>query len=112
MPVDDNGFMLLQTADRQVAFLHASCTEWKNTFLVGDSTAGRASSGGRPRRQLRRRDDCPGTGMLPEMGPPETTIWEYPMPDNSWDVEMAEFHRRYAQRPQHRTRGSATRLPR
>jgi len=29
--------------------------------------------------------------MLPEMGPPETTIWEYPMADNSWEVEMAEF---------------------
>jgi len=25
------------------------------------------------------------------MGPPETTIWEYPMPDNSWTTEMAEF---------------------
>jgi hypothetical protein len=25
------------------------------------------------------------------MGPPETTIWEYPMEDNSWGTEMAEF---------------------
>jgi len=25
------------------------------------------------------------------MGPPETTIWEYPMADNSWDTEFAEF---------------------
>ena len=32
MPVDDNGFMLLKTATKQVAFLHVSCTEWKNTF--------------------------------------------------------------------------------
>ena len=29
--------------------------------------------------------------MLPEMGPPETTSWEYPMGDNSWQVEFAEF---------------------
>src|SRR5260370_42519113 len=29
--------------------------------------------------------------MLPEMGPPETTTWEYPMADNSWDAEFAEF---------------------
>jgi hypothetical protein len=29
--------------------------------------------------------------MLPEMGPPETTIWEYPMVDNSWTMEMVEF---------------------
>ena len=30
--------------------------------------------------------------MLPEMGPPETTSWEYPMGDNSWATEMAEFY--------------------
>ena len=29
--------------------------------------------------------------MLPEMGPPETYSWEYPMGDNSWDVELSEF---------------------
>jgi hypothetical protein len=29
--------------------------------------------------------------MLPEMGPPETLAWEYPMEDNSWSVELAEF---------------------
>src|SRR5258707_876323 len=32
MPVEDNGFLLLETAARQVAFLHASWTEWKNLF--------------------------------------------------------------------------------
>jgi predicted dehydrogenase len=29
--------------------------------------------------------------MLPEMGPPDTTSWEYPMADDSWSVEIAEF---------------------
>jgi len=29
--------------------------------------------------------------MLPQMGPPETTIWEYPMGDSSWQVEFEEF---------------------
>jgi predicted dehydrogenase len=29
--------------------------------------------------------------MLPQMGPPEMTIWEYPMGDDSWQVEFAEF---------------------
>jgi len=29
--------------------------------------------------------------MLPEMGPPETTIWEYPRGDRSWAIEFAEF---------------------
>ena len=30
--------------------------------------------------------------MLPEMGPPETISWEYPMGDDSWAVEIAEFY--------------------
>ncbi len=25
------------------------------------------------------------------MGPPETTVWEYPMADNSHELEMREF---------------------
>ena len=29
--------------------------------------------------------------MLPEMGPPETTIWEYPRGDESWALEFREF---------------------
>ena len=29
--------------------------------------------------------------MLPEMGPPETLIWEYPMQDDSWEYELNEF---------------------
>jgi predicted dehydrogenase len=29
--------------------------------------------------------------MLPEMGPPVTTIYEYPMADNSWESEFAAF---------------------
>jgi predicted dehydrogenase len=91
MPVDDNGFMILKTPKQQVAFLHASCTEWKNLFSM----------------EIYGRDgklDISGLGgsygverltyykMLPEMGPPETTAWEYPMGDDSWAVEIAEFY--------------------
>ncbi len=90
MPVDDNGFLLLKTASRQVAFLHASCTEWKNTFsfeIYGRDGKieinGLGGSYGTERLTYYK--------MLPEMGPPETTTWEYPMADNSWDMEFAEF---------------------
>ena len=90
MPVEDNGFLLLKTADRQVAFLHASCTEWKNTFsweLYGRrgklQVEGLGGSYGVERLAWYK--------MLPQMGPPETAIWEYPMGDDSWEVEMAEF---------------------
>ena len=90
MPVDDNAFLLLKTERRQIAFLHASCTEWKNTFsfeIYGRDgklhIEGLGGSYGVERLSWYQ--------MLPEMGPPETTIWEYPMADNSWDLEMAEF---------------------
>jgi predicted dehydrogenase len=29
--------------------------------------------------------------MLPQMGPPETTIWEYPGEDQSWRAEFDHF---------------------
>jgi predicted dehydrogenase len=90
MLVDDNGFLLLKTASKQVAFLHASCTEWKNIFsfeIYGRDgkldVNGLGGSYGVERLTHYR--------MLPEMGPPETTSWEYPMADNSWEVEFAEF---------------------
>jgi predicted dehydrogenase len=90
MPVDDNAFMILRTADDKAAFLHASCTEWKNTFsfeIYGRSGKidinGLGGSYGIERIALYR--------MRPQMGPPETTIWEYPMEDDSWAVEFATF---------------------
>jgi predicted dehydrogenase len=90
MPVEDNGFIMLKTARQQVAWLHASCTEWKNLFsmeifgLHGKlEITGLGGSYGAERLSFHR--------MLPQMGPPETTIWEYPMADTSWQLEFAEF---------------------
>lgn len=90
MPVDDNGFMLLRTDDGKTAFLHVSCTEWKNTFsfeIYGKQgklkVSGLGGSYGPEQITFFR--------MLPEMGPPETIAWEYPMADDSWSVEFAEF---------------------
>ena len=86
MPVEDNGFLFLRTAQGQVAWLHASCTEWKNLFSF--EVAGRdgklqvdglGGSYGTERLTFYR--------MLPEMGPPETTAWEYPGVDTSWRDE-------------------------
>ena len=90
MPVDDNGFMLLRTKTNQVAFLHVSCTEWKNLFsmeIYGKKgkleISGLGGSYGLEKLTFYR--------MLPEMGPPETTAWEFPMSDDSWDIEFEEF---------------------
>ena len=90
MPVDDNAFLSLRTAAAQTAWLHVSCTEWKNLFsleLYGrDGKVAVDGLGGSygPER-------CTYYKMLPQMGPPETTVWEYPAGDGSWAMEMAEF---------------------
>jgi predicted dehydrogenase len=90
MPVEDNGFLLLRTAQHQVAHLHASCTEWKNHFsfeIYGRDgklhIEGLGGSYGVERLYFYK--------MLPQMGPPETTIWEFPGEDLSWTQEFAAF---------------------
>lgn len=89
--VEDNCFLALRSpTSGALAWLHATWTEWKNMFsfeicgrdgkLVIDGLGG---SYGVERLTYYR--------MLPEMGPPETTTWEWPFPDKSWDREMEDF---------------------
>ena len=82
--------MILQTENKQTAFLHASCTEWKNTFsfeIFGKNGKieinGLGGSYGTERISFYQ--------MSEKMGPPDTMIWEYPMADDSWDYEFSEF---------------------
>jgi len=93
MPVEDNAFLLLRTALGQAAWLHASCTEWKNLFsfeLYGRDgklqIEGLGGSYGVERLTHYK--------MLPEMGPPPATAWEYPGEDQSWRCEFEAFVRR------------------
>jgi predicted dehydrogenase len=90
IPVDDNAFLALRSAGGAMAWLHASWTEWRNTFsleICGRdgklAIDGLGGSYGTERLTFYR--------MLPEMGPPETTSWEFPFPDRSWDVEFDDF---------------------
>ncbi len=90
IPAEDNCFVALRTAKGQVAWLHASWTEWKNLFsfeiygrLGKLHIEGLGGSYGVERLTFYR--------MLPEMGPPETTSWDYPGPDGSWEAELAEL---------------------
>jgi predicted dehydrogenase len=90
MPVDDNAFVSLRTAQGKTAWLHVSCTEWKNLFSFEIYF-----------RQAKLQVDGLGGSyglerltyyqMLPEMGPPETVIYEFPRGDDSWAVELQEF---------------------
>ena len=92
MPVDDNAFLALKSPTDQIAWLHVSCTEWKNLFsfeIYGKTgklhIEGLGGSYGVERLSL--------YSMLPHMGPPETTVWEYPFADNSWNLELEDFIR-------------------
>ena len=90
MPVDDNAFMTTRTATGQAAWLHVSCTEWKNMFSLEiygrDGKLAIDGLGGSYGVERLTHYQ-----MLPEMGPPETTSWEYPRGDSSWALEFAEF---------------------
>jgi predicted dehydrogenase len=90
MPVDDNAFMSLRNADGKTAWLHASCTEWKNMFsLEIYGRDGKLQIDGLGRSYGVER--LTFYKMLPQMGPPETSVWEFPGEDNSWQIEMSEF---------------------
>jgi predicted dehydrogenase len=87
---DDNVFLALRSPSNQVAWLHATWVEWKNMFsfeIVGRNAKlvaeGLGGSYGTERLTYYK--------MLPQMGPPETTIWEYAFPDNSWLEEFTDF---------------------
>lgn len=92
MKVEDNAFMALQTEAGQMAWLHATWTEWKNMFsfeIYGKDAKlhieGLGGSYGVEQLTYYK--------MLPEMGPPEISHWEYPLPDRSWDLEFQEFEK-------------------
>jgi predicted dehydrogenase len=90
MNVEDNCFLALKGRQGQMAWLHATWTEWKNLFsfeICGRDgklmIEGLGGSYGVERLAFYK--------MLPEMGPPVTTSWEYPFPDRSWQLEFQEF---------------------
>jgi predicted dehydrogenase len=88
--VEDNGFLILTTQEGKAAFLHATWTEWKNLFsfeVYGRKA--KLSIDGLGGSYGIERLTC--YELTPEMGPPTTTAWEYPMPDDSWNVEFALF---------------------
>jgi predicted dehydrogenase len=88
--VEDSAFLTLSTSEGRIAWLHVTCTEWKNLFsfeIYGRDGKleinGLGGSYGVESLTFYR--------MLPEMGPPQTTRWEFPFADRSWDTELTEF---------------------
>jgi predicted dehydrogenase len=89
MNVEDNAFVVVKNNVGAIGFLHASCTEWKNTFsleIYGETgkleISGLGGSYGIEKLSHYK--------MLPEMGPPKTYSWEF-INDDSWELEVKEF---------------------
>jgi predicted dehydrogenase len=90
MPVDDNAFLTLRTAGGQCAFLHVSCSEWKNLFsLEIYGRKGKLAIDGLGGSYGAER--ITWYQMLAEMGPPDTVSWEFPRGDQSWAIEFSQF---------------------
>lgn len=91
MPVEDNGFLYLKSPDKKrSAFLHASCTEWKNLFdfeIFGRNGKLQVWGLGRSYGE----EELRYFKMLPQMGPPEVSIYKFPGPDGSWQSEWNAF---------------------
>ena len=90
MPVEDNGFLYLKSSNKKtVAWLHASCTEWKNSFefeVFGKKgklqVVGLGGSYGEEELRCYR--------VRPQMGVPELATYCFPQ-DFSWEEECAAF---------------------
>jgi predicted dehydrogenase len=89
MSVEDNAYLALRPRVGGFAWLHASWTEWRNLFSLEVAfqrakleVTGLGGSYGTERLALYE--------MQPEMGPPPTTIWEYPGADRSWERETED----------------------
>ncbi|MFA4870868.1 MAG: Gfo/Idh/MocA family oxidoreductase [Pedobacter sp.] len=87
---DDNAFIHLENENGNIAWLHVSCTEWRNMFSFEIyckhgkiQIDGLGGSYGTERVTLYQ--------MHPSMSMPDTTIWEYPQPDRSMETEFLHF---------------------
>jgi predicted dehydrogenase len=90
MPVEDNAFLVVKNELGCIGFLHASCTEWKNTFsleIYGEKgkldISGLGGSYGTEKLTFHK--------MLPEMGVPKSETWEFTGQDDSWSLEFQLF---------------------
>ena len=92
MEVEDNAFIALRPLSGGMAWLHASWTEWKNTFSfeIALRTAkidinGLGGSYGTETLTLYE--------MQPKMGPPPSSTQQWSQSDESWKLELDDFIR-------------------
>lgn len=89
--VEDNAFLTLKTKNNKIAFLHASCTEWKNKFsfeIFGKKGKleinGLGGSYGLEKLYFYK--------MSKNFGKPKLKVWKYSSKfDVSWKNEILDF---------------------
>lgn len=90
--LDDNAFLIFENLKKQVAFLHASSTEWKNEFtleLYGNKGKIKVTGIGKSYGD----EKCIYYKMLKKMGPPKIIEYDFSkLEDISWKQEMKEFY--------------------
>jgi predicted dehydrogenase len=90
MAVDDNAFLSLRTTQGRTAWLQVSCTEWKNLFSF-------EIYGRHAKLHIEGLGGSYGVEKLfhyqmkPEMGIPDTKVYEFPGADDSWRIELNQF---------------------
>ena len=89
--LEDNCFLILKNHKLCKAFLHSSCTEWKNKFIFEIfckygkiEISGLGKSYGTEKLILYK--------MKKKMGKPSKKIWVYKK-DLSWKIELDEFYK-------------------
>ena len=89
--LEDNCFLNLENKSGSNAFLHASCTEWKNKFLFEIfgkfgkiEINGLGKSYGEEKLIFYK--------MLKKMGKPKKKEFRFPKKDYSWKKELNEFY--------------------
>ena len=93
MKLEDNCFLTLENKDHSLAFLHASCTEWKNKFIFeifGKSGKIEINGLGKSYGQ----ESLTYYKMSKKMGIPKKKFFLFKQNENySWNLELKEFYR-------------------
>jgi len=93
MKLEDNCFLILKNKKNNIAFLHASCTEWKNKFIFEIfGKTGKIEINGLGRSY--GQENLLHYKMSKKMGPPKKIIYNFKdKKDNSWKLELEDFYK-------------------
>ena len=93
MKLEDNCFLNLENKSGSIAFLHASCTEWKNKFIFEIfGKNGKIEINGLGKSY--GSESLTYYKMSKKMGIPKKTLFTFKQnPNYSWNYELKEFYK-------------------